>query len=1154
MTIGGYNFSDATGVSFGGTAASFTINQDGSITAISPPGSGTENITVTSPEGTSAPVPYVYVPTPDILQVTPATGPVGGGNNVQIIGDGLAFATEVDFGPGNPGTITADYNGVLTVAVPAGALGTVDVTATNLSGTSATSPADQYTYLPPPTLTALDRSAGGFEGGTTVTITGTGLADASAVDFGPNNPATILSDTDSQIVVVTPPSQITDGGTGTIDVTVTTPDGTTATSTVDEFTYNHAPYVTQVSGLGADGQPSYSYQPVGLTTGGASVTISGEELSAATGVSFGGAPAASFTLNSDGSITAISPAGNVGTVDITVTNSDGTSDANPNDQFAYLALPTISAISPATGSINGGTTVEIDGTGLAYARWVKFGDVYANPLSVLSDTDNQILVVAPAGDTFNPVDITVVTPFATSATSPADQFTYMPAPEIDSIDTTSGLVSGGTVVTIDGSGLTGADVQFGGTAATIVGETDSQLVVVTPPAPGGVPGTADFTLTTPYGSITYMQYFTYALAPTVTGLSQTVSPVAGGTTTLIFGDNIIGAAAVYFGGVPAASFSFGGIGDQAAIVAVAPAGVVSTVDVTVVTAGGVSEITPADQFTYVAVPSVASVSPAEGPSAGGTTVTISGTGLAKATEVQFGGYDNDASIVSDTDTQLVVVSPQASEASEFVGPVDVIVTTAGGVSATSAADQFTYIAAPTVDDLSQTSGFRDGGDSVTIYGTNLDTVTSVYFGANAATIIDESATSIDVTTPAGALGLANVTVVNPGGTSTPSSQDQFTYFQRAPAIDGVSPAVGAAAGATVTIPGTDLDGASEVDFGGVAGTILTDSPDQFTATPPAGIVGTVDVTVVTPGGVSAIDLADQFTGVPAPTVTGVVQSSGSAGGGSEVVIYGSALADASVVDFGQTAASILESTDDYVSVICPPGVAGAVDVTVTTPYGTSATSSADQFSSLAAPTIAAESYSATQGTTLTITGPGVLAGAADPQDLPLSAVLLSGTQNGTLSLNSDGSFSYTPNSGFLGTDSFVFQATDGVVSSMSATATITAGPGTMTWSGGASGNWTDSSWTGSTATYPAGAAGAVVDNASTVAVGDAESANSLQIGGGGQVAVGPGGVPGGDRRYRHQWRHAQRRSRWRFFHRRHTHARRRRHALRRRGLRRRVST
>jgi len=63
----------------------------------------------------------------------------------------------------------------------------------------------------------------------------------------------------------------------------------------------------------------------------------------------------------------------------------------------------------------------------------------------------------------------------------------------------------------------------------------------------------------------------------------------------------------------------------------------------------------------------------------------------------------------------------------------------------------------------------------------------------------------------------------------------------------------------VTITGTNLAGATEVDFGGVAVGFVVNSDSSITAVSPARGAGTVDVTVTTDGGTSAASASDQFT-------------------------------------------------------------------------------------------------------------------------------------------------------------------------------------------------------------------------------------------------------------------------------------------------------
>ena len=76
----------------------------------------------------------------------------------------------------------------------------------------------------------------------------------------------------------------------------------------------------------------------GPVIGGTSVTVTGTDLAAATAVSFGSTPAASFTVDNTNSITAIAPAHAVGTVDITVTTTGGTSTASVAHQYTFVKV------------------------------------------------------------------------------------------------------------------------------------------------------------------------------------------------------------------------------------------------------------------------------------------------------------------------------------------------------------------------------------------------------------------------------------------------------------------------------------------------------------------------------------------------------------------------------------------------------------------------------------------------------------------------------------------------------------------------------------------------------------------------------------------------------------------------------------------------
>ena len=86
-----------------------------------------------------------------------------------------------------------------------------------------------------------------------------------------------------------------------------------------------------------------------------------------------------------------------------------------------------------------------------------------------------------------------------------------------------------------------------------------------------------------------------------------------------------------------------------------------------------------------------------------------------------------------------------------------------------------------------------------------------------------------------------------------------------------------------------------------------------------------------------------------------------------------------------------------------------------------------------APVANPDSYNTLRNTTLNIPAAGVLNNDTDTENQPLTAVIETNPSNGNLTLNSDGSFSYTPNTDFVGTDNFTYRANDGLADSNGAT-------------------------------------------------------------------------------------------------------------------------
>lgn len=357
-----------------------------------------------------------------------------------------------------------------------------------------------------------------------------------------------------------------------------------------------------------------------------------------------------------------------------------------------LPAPTISAVAPASGSPSGGTSVTITGTVFVPdGSEVFFGGKAASSVRVVGPT--SITCTTPPGSFGATVAVAIRTPGGVTAPAPGATFTYLDPPTVTGIDKPRGPSAGGGTVTVTGTnfvagngpdGTPNTTVAFGPAPATnvLVGSDPTSLTCTVPAAASSL--SVDVVVTTKGGSsvTSAASRYTYVLLPTVTAVAPASGPVAGGQTVTVTGTNLTGASAVHFGSAPATPATGG---TDTSLTTTTPSGTVGVVDVTVVTDGGTSATSDADKYTYLARPTVTAISPATGPAAGGTVVTVTGTNLASTTSVTFGGTPGTA-LTGVTATSLTITSPPGAD-----GAVHVVVhTTLAGDSTQSTADQFTY--------------------------------------------------------------------------------------------------------------------------------------------------------------------------------------------------------------------------------------------------------------------------------------------------------------------------------------------------------------------------------------------------------------------------------------------------------------------------------
>jgi hypothetical protein len=778
VTITGTGFNGATAVTFGGTAAtSFSVNSSTQIVATSPArAAGATNVRVTGP----------------------------GGQSAVVTADQFTYGATIGFTVTGPSGATA--GSATTASNAAGKLADaarqVGVQVSGLSGSSETlTLVGSSAYFPASAVPAGFTTSDQHQTLSCATGCGTGVtvkvddAVAETASLGASDSAHSATSTSLKFNGVsftvsaqacptndinTATNCVTQGAVGTsIPMTVHYAAGQSGTSDTDGAFRQMVVTVTGPSGggspsiIGANPATPNTITCTTDATGSCNLVIvdTNPVDTDNTGVAgHKGHDTITAAINATSAV----PYPGIGTI------TSGLVTAGPQAALnitSTSAAPSVSAVSPSSGSTSGATSVTITGTGFTGATAVTFGGTAATNVVVNSATSITATSPAHAAGVTN---VRVTTPVGQSAVvTPTDQFTYAVAvaPSVSAVSPSSGSTAGGTSVTIAGTGFTGATaVSFGGVAATNVVVNSSTSVTVTSPAHAA--GVTNVRVTGPAGQsavVTPADQFTYAtsVAPTVTSVAPSSGLPAGGTTVTITGTGFTAAATVTFGGTAATGVTFV---SSTHLTAVSPAHAAGVTNVRVTTAAGQSAVvTPADQFTYAAaaVPTVSAISPAEGLPGGGTSVTITGTGFTAAAMVSFGG-GLAASVTFVSSTELDVESP-----AHAAGIADVQVTTAAGQSAVVAADQFIYVAAPTITKLSPKSGSTAGGTSVTITGTGFTPDATVSFGSgNAATSVTyvSSTELIAVSPPHSATsGFVNVTVTTGSGTSAVVTADQYKY-------------------------------------------------------------------------------------------------------------------------------------------------------------------------------------------------------------------------------------------------------------------------------------------------------------------------------------------------------------------------------------------
>jgi hypothetical protein len=701
----------------------------------------------------------VAVP-PSVTGVTPASGPTAGGTPVTVTGSGFTGATSVSFGGtvNATGAMTVNSDTSITVTAPSHSEGTMDVTVTTAAGTSSTSSADTFTYVaPPPTVSGITPASGGNT--TTVSITnlaGTNFVSGATAMLTPSNSnpvhkgsiinaagGALLGDPWS-VYVSGNYAYVASAGSNALEIVdVSNPvapvhkgsivngnGGALLNEPWSVYVFGNYAYVASYGSNALEivdvSNPAAPVHKGSIVDG-----TGGALLNGAQSVYVSGNYAYVASANSDAlEIVDVSNPANPVHKGSIVNGEGGALLIGPDSvyvsrNYAYVAsasssdLEIVDVSNPALpvhkGSIVNGAggaflgepdSVYVSGN---YAYVASVGGSNALEIVDVSDPANPVhkgSIQNGAGGAFlnNPQSVYVSGNYVYVASSNSNSLEIVdvsnPALPVHkgSIQNGEGgallyypisvYVSGNYayVVSRDSSSLEIVDV--GTVTGTSVAWLSSTQMTCTFDLTNKIAGLYNVVVTNPDGSFgTLANGFTVNVPfPVVTGLSLHSGSIAGGDSVTITGSGFTGATEVDFGtGNAVLASSFTSITDTQ-IILNSPPDSAGQVDVTVITPSGTSATSSKDHFTYETIPTVTAVSPTAGPADGGNTVTITGTDLWGATEVDFGpNPGSDVTVDETTGTSLTVTTPAGS------GTVDVLVTTRGGTSSPNAPyDQYIY--------------------------------------------------------------------------------------------------------------------------------------------------------------------------------------------------------------------------------------------------------------------------------------------------------------------------------------------------------------------------------------------------------------------------------------------------------------------------------
>ncbi|OBY79932.1 hypothetical protein BBG47_08585 [Paenibacillus sp. KS1] len=503
VTLEGQLFEKGTKVFFGDKEVEKVTYYSGEKLTIQTPVWAKEDaidVKVVNPDGSESVLAqgfkYLLPPppkAPSVSSITPKNGPMEGGTMVYIDGSDFVEGVKVLWGGIELPTTFIGKNR-LSVRTPSwNAPESISIKITNPDLQFVEVP-NAFTYdappeYPAPVVTAVNPNHGPMAEPTIIYVDGKDFQKGAKMFFVHNGKEIELSANYVNAGRMSARTPVVDFN-GTVTIKVVNPDDKSG-ELADGFTYDAPPVY-----------PDPVIQSItpnsGNKNGGVLVEIVGTDFQKGATVTFGTTTVKLAAFMSPTTVRAYVPAvTDAGSVDVTLTNPDGKSSTLPNGYTYEEFKPEITKVSPNHGPMSGDTIVYIDGMYLEKGLNVTFNN---SPVNYTYVNSSRIYLRTPATTTPGKVEIVITNPSGASTNA---EFTYdeppaLPSPTLRSVSPSSGALSGGTIIYIDGSNFVkGIKIVFDGVEYPADYVNSGRIKFRVPAA--GAPGVVSFKVINPDG-------------------------------------------------------------------------------------------------------------------------------------------------------------------------------------------------------------------------------------------------------------------------------------------------------------------------------------------------------------------------------------------------------------------------------------------------------------------------------------------------------------------------------------------------------------------------------------------------------------------------------------------------------------------------------